>query len=206
MLGFAHMEKAYMRLRILILSSLLISGLFATPVYAKEETTDEKETHEPLRVLITPMSKDRFDGTFQSGAAVSAPRLNHRYTCPFYDELVCDVTAGFSSLQDKWRIDNVVRSVVANLVHQIQREHYNNPNLGLVMGKKYYGLPDYVIMASLGINPGLWEEGGLNDGIYGSLYHADHFSLADRIGGPIILAQGVPQIERLWDEDNILDF
>ncbi len=62
------------------------------------------------------------------------------------------------------------------------------------------------ILASLGINPKLPEEGGLNDGIYGSLYHADTLSLGDRIGGPIILTRFKPQIERLWNDDNWLGF
>ena len=74
------------------------------------------------------------------------------------------------------------------------------------MGKRHYGLPDYVIMASLGIDPGLWEEGGLNDGIYGSLYHADTMSIGDRIGGPIILTRYIPQIERLWKQGNVLGY
>jgi len=184
--------------RFLIITAIVFNFLSA-PIAAQEE---EEEASEPLQVLITPYPKDRFDGTFDPGSGVSAPRVNQRFTCPFYDELVCDVTAGFPSLRDEGRIDNVVRGVVANLVYEIQRENHDSPDLGLIMGKNYHGLPDYVIMASLGIDPKLHEDAwftgeGPNDGIYGGLWLADTLSLGDRMGGPIILTRFMPQIDRL---------
>ena len=95
-------------------------------------------------------------------------------------------------------------------VAELAFEHYkkagSKPNLGLMMGGDYYGLPRYVILASLGIDPGLPEQGALNDGIYGSLYYANPASIGDRIGGPIILTRGTSQIDRLWNDDNILGF
>ena len=186
-------------MRPFILAIIVYSAsLFPASVWAQGE---EEEAHEPLRVLITPLPKNRFDGNFSS--AIPAPRLQQRFTCPFYDELVCDVTAGFPSLRDDGRLDYVIRGVVANLVYEIQKENFGSPNLGLVMGKRYYGLPDYVIMASLGIDPKLHEEAwftgeGPTNGIYGGLGLSDTLSLGDRMAGPIILTRFKPQIERLF--------
>lgn len=177
---------------------------FTVPALAAEQ--DETATgHQPLQVTIRPNPRIRFDGHFGDRARVGLPRLRQTYHCPDWSLYTCDILTRLEQVNtDSFTVN--LKATVAELAYETYKEDGAKPDLGLMMGRRYYGLPRYVILAQLGIDPGLPEEGALNDGIYGSLYYANPASIGDRIGRPIILTLGKSQIERLAGDDGILGF
>lgn len=179
-------------------------AFFTFPALSAEEDEAVSE-RQPLRVTIRPNPRVGFDGHFSDGTGVDLARFQQTYHCPDWSLYTCDILTRLGQVNtDSFTVN--LKTTVAELAYRNYRETFNSSDLGLMMGQRYAGLPRYVILAQLGIDPGLPEEGALNDGIYGSLYHANPASIGDRIGRPIILTLGKPQIERLAGDGGILGF
>lgn len=175
--------------------ALFILFLFGVggPAWAQEEGGDG----EPLKITIRP-EYPKFEGTFTQGEGLNAPRIETFGVCPKEQILSCDITSRF------WGEGNKTSEVIAALAYEKQKAEWRAPSLALLMGRRYTGMPDYLIFASLGIDPGLkpltpWPQ---PDGLmYGSLWFADTLSLADRMAGPIMLTKGGPTQTELLNGD-----
>ena len=186
---------------------VLFTLLIAAPAAAQEAEEGEKST--PLRVTIRPMPKFRFGDFFSYGSVEPAPRVEEMFLCPPGTLLGCEIFQPFPLEQgDPFTIR--LNRVVAAYVYEKSRDDFGRPDTGLIMGKRYYGLPRYVILASLGIDPDLKPLTTFprpTGEMYSSLWFEDTLSLADRMAGPIMLTRGGDtQIKRLWDDDKWLGF
>jgi len=177
----------------IILTLLAISLAF--PAMA-----DEEEAANPIRVTIQPLPKFRFGDFFSYGADQPAPRVEELFLCPPGTLFACEVFRPDPLEQgDPFTIR--LNRVVAAYVYEKSRDTFGRPDIGLLMGKRYYGLPRYVILAQLGIDPDLKPLTTFprpTGAMYGGLWFADTLNLGDRIAGPIMLTRGGPsQIELL---------
>lgn len=162
-------------------------GLLNSPALGQTAAENEKEGGEdaPLKITIRP-SYDKFDGTFYDGNARDAARIENSAGCPRDQILSCDITGRFWDKGDK------INATVAAFAYEKNQEDWDGPGLGMLMGGRYAKLPDYLVLASLGIDPGLdpLDPYPLATGqMYGSLWFADTMNLGDRMAGPVMLAK-----------------
>lgn len=162
-------------------------GLGFGQALAQDENTEEQagEENTPLSITIRP-DYDKFDGTFNDGTARDASRIENRTGCPRDQILSCDITGKFWNKSDK------INATVAAFAYEKSQEDWDGPSLGMLMGGRYAKLPDYLVLASLGIDPGLdpldpYPQ--VTGQMYGSLWFADTMNLGDRMAGPIMLAR-----------------
>lgn len=159
--------------------------LWAPPLYAQEEGEEENEG-EPLSITIRPEYSDRFEGEFPEGDPANRNRIEQLNGCPKDQILSCDITSKFWGEHDK------ITEVVAGYAYELEQAKWEKPDLGLVMGGRYAGLPDYLIKASFGIDPGIKPLDPFpqpNGQMYGSLWFADTTDIGDRMAGPVMLAK-----------------
>lgn len=178
--------------------TLIILYLFGFGASAMaQEKASGAEDEDPLKITIRP-DYQIFDGNFIGGEGIFAPRIETLGVCPREQILSCDITSRF------WGEVNKTSEVIAAYAYEKQKAEWRSPSLALLMGRRYAGTPDYLILASFGIDPGLkplnpWPQ---PDGrMYGSLWFADTLSLADRMAGPIMLTKGGPTQTELLNGD-----
>ena len=182
---------------------MLMMASFATPVFAQE--ADEEVESTPLRVTIRPMPKFRYGDFFSYGQSDPAPKLEELFLCPPDARFECEALLEQAQAEgDQFALR--LNRVVSSFVYEKHKDDFGRPDLGLIMGGRYYGLPRYVILASFGIDPKLpeelWKMNGTAQGLYGDLEQQNMYSIGDRIGGPIILIRNMSQIDRLKKDDN----
>jgi len=176
-----------------LLSILIIPLLLGvSPAISAED--DGAGEGEPLKITIRP-EYDTFDGTFTTGAARDATRLENTFNCPRDQILSCDISWKL------WGPVDRIQTIVATSVFQKYQDTWQKPALGMIMGGKYAKLPDYMILASFGIDPGLNPLDPYpqpTGEMYGSLWFAAPLDLADRMAGPVMLAKNSKtQVDRL---------
>jgi len=180
-----------------------LMALAVTPAVAQD--VDEGAESTPLRVTIRPMPQFRYGDFFSYGQNDPAPRLEQLFLCSPDALFDCEEFLDLPAIQGDAFTFRLNR-VVARAVYEKHKDDFGRPDLGLIMGKRYYGQPRYVILASFGIDPNLpeplWKMNGITRGLYGDLEQEDSWSLGDRIGGPIILARYKSQIDRLKKDDS----
>lgn len=159
----------------------------ATPALGQTatETENEGEDGAPLKITIRPIY-DKFDGTFEGGNARDAARIENSAGCPRDQILSCDITGKF------WNKGDKISATVAAFAYEKAQENWAGPSLGMLMGGRYVKLPDYLVLASMGIDPGLDPLDPYpqpTGAMYGSLWFADTLNLGDRMAGPIMLAR-----------------
>lgn len=153
---------------------------------------DGVEDSGPLKITIY-RNYEKFDGVFTEGSGIDAPRIEGD-PCPREQVLTCDVSRYFSGGEDR------IRNIIADFAYEQRLRWHQKPDLGMLMGRTYVGLKDYIILAKLGIDPNLdplwpWPR---STGMYGSLWDADTTDIGDRMAGPIMLVRrGPSQIEIL---------
>jgi len=178
---------------------VLASLLLAAP--ALGQTADEEvEETKPLRVMIQPLPKFRFGDFFSYGADQPVPKVEELFLCPPGTLFACEVFRP-DPLEKGDPFTIRLNRVVAAYVYEKSRDSFGRPDTGLLMGKRYYGLPRYMILAQLGIDPDLKPLTTFprpTGAMYGGLWFADTLNLGDRNAGPIMLTRGGPsQIELL---------
>ncbi len=164
---------------------------------ASSRALAEEGGDDPLRITIRP-SYETPDKDSILGESWNGPTIENLGPCPLDQILPCDVTDRFWGEKDK------IKSIIAGYAYERSKLDWQGPSLGLLMGGRYARLPDYKIMAMMGVDPGLdplWPFPQAAGAMYGSLWFADTFNLGDRIAGPIMLTRGGPtQIELLGGE------
>lgn len=161
--------------------------LWPTTLMAQSNDSEEEEKQEdaPLRITIKPVY-DKFDGTFSDGSAQNAPRIETSNGCPRDQILSCNITGRF------WKKSDQINSTVALAAYEKAQEDWNGAELGTIIGGRFANLPDYLVLASFGVDPGLDPLDPFPQAtgqMYGSLWFADTMSLGDRMGGPVMLAK-----------------
>lgn len=169
---------------------ILVSIILFWPatIQAQRNDSEEKggdEKNGPLKITIRP-SYDKFDGTFSDGNARNAPRIENAAGCPRNQILSCDITGKF------WNKGDQITTTIADVAYEKGQEKWGSPELRLVMGGRYAKLPDYLVLASMGIDPGLEPLDPYPQAtgqMYGSLWFADTMNLGDRMAGPVMMAK-----------------
>lgn len=169
---------------------ILVSIILFWPATIQAQSNDSKERggdekNAPLKITIRP-AYDKFDGTFNDGNAEEAARIENSANCPRDQILSCDITGKF------WNKGDQITTTIADVAYEKGQEKWASPELRLVMGGRYAKLPDYLILASMGIDPGLDPPDPYPQAtgqMYGSLWFADTLNLGDRMGGPVMLAR-----------------
>jgi len=186
-------------LRAAIKIFLVIAGLFVSAPAVGQTVDEETRETKPLRVTIRPLPKFRFGDVFSYGSETAAPRVEELFVCPPGTLFTCEIFRA-EPLEKGDPFTIRLNRVVAAYVYEKSKGGFGRPDTGFLMGGRYYGLPRYVILAQLGIDPDLeplWPF-PRSTGMYGNLWDVDTLSLGDRIGGPIMLARrGPSQIELL---------
>jgi len=171
------------RFGILIFAFLL--GMPAALGQTANETEKEGEEDGPLKITIRP-TYDKFDGTFKDGTARQAPRIVNLAGCPRDQILSCDITGKF------WNKGDKIKATVAAFAYEKAQEDWDGPGLGMLMGGRFAKLPDYLVLASMGIDPGLDPLDPYPQAtgqLYGSLWCANTTDIGDRMAGPVMLAK-----------------
>ncbi len=148
-----------------------------------EDQVEEEEA--PLSITIRP-EYDKFDGTFSDGSAQNAARIENSHGCSKDQILSCDITGRF------WKKGDQINLTVAAAAYEKSQKDWNGADLGTIIGGRFATLPDYLVLASFGLDPGLDPLDPYPQAtgqMYGSLWFADTMNLGDRMAGPVMLAK-----------------